>query len=528
MSGEEDAKTIWAVCPKNIHVSKKGAYEMSAGSESTKEPPRGNQQHSVAHGNLRSHCLSYLEVLSQSISVIAPSTVPAAVLGLIFAVSGNGTWFSFLLGVIGLLFVSANINQFARRSASPGSLYTYVVKGLGPGAGVLSGWALLFAYMLTGMSTLCGFATLGSLLLEKIGIHANVIVLFAFSTALSCYIAYRDIQLSAKTMLALEAFALGTILVLGILIWRDQGFVLDTTQLTLEGATPSGIIAGIVLVVFGFSGFESSASLGQEAKDPLRTIPRSIVQSVVLSGAVFIFMTYVTVLAFRGTGADLGESEAPLAFLADRMGLGFLGTIVNVGALVSFFACTLASINSTARIVFSMARHGLFYDSLGEAHQTNDTPYIAIVLSALITFVIPTGVYLSGVSAFDAQGHFGTLCSFGFLLVYILISIAAPLYLKSIGRLNKAAWFNSVVGTGFMILPFLGTVGIPGSTLFPLMEFPNDVLLGVFVTYMLIGLGWFVLQKARQPDLVPAMRVDIDAVELQFAEVENVRNRLAR
>ena len=104
--------------------------------------------------NLKRHCLSYAEVLSQSISVIAPSTVPAAIFGLIFAVAGNGTWMSFLLGMIGMVFVSYNINQFARRSASPGSLYTYIVKGLGSTAGVLGGWALLFGYMLTGISTL--------------------------------------------------------------------------------------------------------------------------------------------------------------------------------------------------------------------------------------------------------------------------------------------------------------------------------------------------------------------------------------
>jgi amino acid transporter len=378
------------------------------------------------------------------------------------------------------------------------------------------------------MSTLCGFAIIGALLLGQIGIHAPILVLFALGTALSCYIAYRDIQLSAKTMLALEAFALGTILVLGTLILWDKSFALDAKQFTLEGATPSGIIGGIVLVVFAFSGFESSASLGQEARDPLRTIPRSITQSVVLAGLVFIFMAYVIVLGFQGTGADLGESEAPLAFLANRMGVGFLGTLVNIGALVSFFACTLASINSTARIVFSMARHGLFYDSLGEAHATNETPYIAIVLSALITLLVPAGLYLSGVSAFASQGHFGTLCSFGFLLVYMLISIAAPLYLKSIGKVNKAAWIYSFTGIGFMVLPFVGSVGIPGSTLFPPMEFPNNVLLGVFVAYMVVGLGWFALQKARQPDLVPAMRTDIDAIDLQFAEVENVRNGLAR
>lgn len=86
------------------------------------------------HG-LKKECLSYGEVLAQSVSVIAPTTVPAAVLSFAYGAAGKGTWLSFLLAMIGLLFVGINVNQFARRSASPGSLYSYIVKGLGPTAG---------------------------------------------------------------------------------------------------------------------------------------------------------------------------------------------------------------------------------------------------------------------------------------------------------------------------------------------------------------------------------------------------------
>ncbi|WP_233258708.1 hypothetical protein [[Phormidium] sp. ETS-05] len=64
------------------------------------------------HG-LKPDCLPFSEVLAQSVAVIAPTTIPASNLGLIFALSGNGTWLSFLLGMIGLVFVSININQFA-------------------------------------------------------------------------------------------------------------------------------------------------------------------------------------------------------------------------------------------------------------------------------------------------------------------------------------------------------------------------------------------------------------------------------
>lgn len=98
---------------------------------------------------LRPSCLSYSEILAQSVSVIAPSTVPAALLGLIFARAGNATWLSFLIGSLGLVLVSLNISQFARRSASRGSLYSDIVQGLGPKAGVTGGLALLFGYMTT-------------------------------------------------------------------------------------------------------------------------------------------------------------------------------------------------------------------------------------------------------------------------------------------------------------------------------------------------------------------------------------------
>ena len=97
------------------------------------------------HG-LKPDCLSFGEVLAQSFAVIAPTTIPASNIGLIVALAGNGTWLSFLLGLIGLVLVSVNINQFASRSASPGSLYAYIAKGLGPTAGVVCGWSLVLYF----------------------------------------------------------------------------------------------------------------------------------------------------------------------------------------------------------------------------------------------------------------------------------------------------------------------------------------------------------------------------------------------
>lgn len=469
---------------------------------------------------LKRECLSYSEVIAQSISVIAPSTVPAAVLGLIFASSGNGTWLSFLIGMTGLVFVSFNINQFARRSASPGSLYTYIVKGLGPTAGVLSGWSMLLAYLFTGMSTLCGFAIFGQTFLSHIGIHTHILTLFAVGVAAGCCIAYKDIQLSAKLMLVLEGVSIVAILLLGLIAWAHKAFAIDTSQLTLQGATPGGITMGIVLVVFGFSGFESATSLGAEAKDPLRTIPKSVIQSTILAGLFFIFMAYVEVLGFSGTSIDLGKTEAPLDFLAHHAGVDFLGVLISLGALLSFFSCTLACINSTARVFFAMAHHGVLHDALAEAHESNQTPHVAIALSALITFLVPASLHVFGVKVFDAQGYFGTICSYGFLLVYILVSIAAPVYLYRLRKLRSMDILYSVLGVGFMMLPVVGTIGIPGSNLFPVPEFPNNVFPWLFLLYLTAGCGWFIFQRVRSPKILRKMRQSVEAIHVRYSDVD--------
>ena len=449
-------------------------------------------------GALRRSCLSYSEVLAQSVSVVAPSTVPAALLGLIFARAGNATWVSFLLGVVGLTLVGLNINQFARRSASPGSLYTYVAEGLDPTAGLAAGWALLFAYALTGMSTLCGFAVIANVLLNQLlGVHVGVIGLFGLGAFASFYVAFRNVQLSAKMMLAFEGLSMLVVLLLGGITWASQSFAVDTSQLTLAGATPGGALAGEVLVIFGFSGFESSTALGGEARNPLQSIPRSVLQSVVLAGFFFISTSYAVLLGFQRSGQSLADCEAPLTVLATSLGWAGLGKLIDVGILLSFFSCTLGSINATARILYAMAREGIVSNLLGQAHAENRTPHVAVALSAFVTFIVPAALCAAGVGALDSQGYLGTLCSFGFIVVYILVSAAAPVFLASLGKLTKKAVVYSCGAIASMLLPIVGIIGIPGSVLFPSPGARGRLLVAIFTAYMAIGLGLLLYRRLR-------------------------------
>jgi amino acid transporter len=473
------------------------------------------------HG-LKPDCLSFKEVLAQSFAVIAPTTIPASNLGLIVALSGNGTWLSFLIGLIGLVFVSININQFASRSASPGSLYAYIVQGLGPTAGVICGWSLVLAYLFTGMSVLCGFASFSGVLFGHLGIHFSSITLLSIGAGIAWYAGYKDIQLSATAMLWLEAISLISIAILGFLIWQHQGFALDMSQLTLEGVTPGHLATGLVLVLFGFSGFESATSLGDEAKKPLKTIPKAVMGSVILAGVFFIFMTYVEVLAFSSAGMSITEAEEPLGFLSRQIGMGWLGEVIAIGALFSFFACVLGSINPAARIFLTMARHGLFPASLGTTHLANKTPHVAVTICSFLVFLIPAILSFFQIKLFQSMGYLGAMCSYGFLTVYILISLAAPIYLHKIKKLRVRDLVFSLCAIAFMLIPFLGSVGIPGSKLFPPPEAPYNIFPYLFLIYLALTSGWFIWQKSRFPAITKSMKRNMEEIQQQFATPEQI------
>lgn len=472
-----------------------------------------------AHG-LKPNCLSFGEVLAQSFAVIAPTTIPASNLGLIVALAGNGTWLSFTLGLIGLVLVSLNINQFASRSASPGSLYSYIAQGLGPMAGVVCGWSLVLAYLFTGMSVLCGLANFSTALFSHIGLHPASISLLAMGAGIAWYAAYKDIQLSAVAMLWLEGISLVLIVVLAIIIWAHQGFALDMAQLTLQDVHPGQVAMGLVLVMFGFSGFESATSLGDEAKSPLKTIPRALLGSVVLAGFFFVSTAYIEILGFHGTNVSITDSEAPLTFLSQQAGVGLLGDLVAIGALFSFFACVLGSINPAARIFFMMARHGLFHASLGSTHAANRTPHNAVTLCSLILFSIPAVMAFHGVKLFESMGYLGAIASYGFLTVYILISIAAPVYLHKINKLKRRDLLTSAAAVLFMMLPLLGSIGIEGSTLFPVPEAPYSFFPYLFMLYLAVTCGWFTIQRLRFPGLARRMQRHIHEMHDQFVHRE--------
>src|ERR1700761_5293438 len=229
---------------------------IEATSPTTASPPSSAGPH---HG-LKARALGFPTVLAQSVALISPTMTAVLIIPLCFADSGQGTWLAYAFGTLMLLFVVFCLNQFAKRSALPGSMYGYTAKGLGPVAGVMSGWSLIWCYLFIGIAGLTGFSIFAAQLFSSMGVHGAIppVLFFCLSAAVCWFIAYKDIKVSSLLTLLFEAASMACIAALACVILFKHGFTVDTTQLKVHGLTIHDLSLALVITVFSLVGFESA------------------------------------------------------------------------------------------------------------------------------------------------------------------------------------------------------------------------------------------------------------------------------
>jgi len=454
--------------------------------------PAGPGQIKTGEYGLRGEALSPMETLAQSVSTIAPTSTPAATIPLVAALAGNGTWLAYLLAMAAILLVAWCISRFARYSASPGSLYTYANMILPPWLSAVAAWSLLLAYVATGSSVIGGFYHYANLLfIDAIGRGFSGAALALLVTGVSMWIAWRDVKISARLMLWIEAISLLLIVAVVTLVLVRHGFHVDPGQLHLTAMTGGGLRLGLVLALFSFVGFESATTLGAEARNPLKTIPRVVIESAVIAGLFFIVSAYSEVLGFHVAGQDLGTSEAPMHVLAGVARVPALGILIDIGAAVSLFAGTLGCITAAARVLLLMAHNGLAHGTFRTTHARNETPTFA-VLATGIAAVLPVAVLAyRGSSGLDVYGWMGSLATYGFIVTYALVCIALPRYLRDHGAFHPGA----------QIVPWLAFLAMLSAlvgNLYPVPEGPYGKLPYIYLVYLTAGLLWFFWQNRKQ------------------------------
>jgi len=441
---------------------------------------------------LQQHVLSPMETLAQSISTIAPSTTPTLTVPLIFALCGVGAGLAYVIAIVAVVLVALCVASFAKESASPGSLYSYAHSSLPPVFSAMTAWALFFAYVMTAASVIGGFLNYSYVVLEDLhaglAAHVSPTLLTVIVAGGAMSVAYRDIKISARLMLWIEAVSVCLItIVIGITLWK-HGLHVDKTQFELRGVSMQQVRMGVMLAIFSFVGFESATTLGSEAREPLKTIPRAVILSTLLAGLFFLLCVYGEVLGFHGSATTLDNSAAPFHYLSTQAGIGPAGMLIDIGVLVSMFAATLACVIAASRVLLLMAHHGLTHSKLGVTHVRNETPGFASILAALLAFLPVAVLVHRGVGGADIYGWMGTLAVFGFLTAYTLAAVALAVHLKKERRLTVRVMLLSAAAVVAMIAGLLGN-------LFPVPPAPYRYFPYIYGAYLVLAMGWYWIDR---------------------------------
>ncbi len=453
---------------------------------------------------LRTGALGLLEVVGQSLAVIAPTTTPALNISVVAGLAGIGCSMAYFVGTLGVVIVAASVGILAARHPEAGAYFVYIGRTFGPLAGAMAGWAMVSAYLFTGVAVTLSFVIFLGNLLSVFGIRLNlpvtILIMVLFIAAVT-YAAYRDVKLSSRVGLLLEVLSIGIIISITALIVRSQGTVVDPVQLDIGSLHYGSIFSALPFVIFSFVGFESSATLAKESVNPRKNVPLAVIGCAAFAGIFFTAIAYFMVFGMHDQTAILGTSSAPFGDVAVRAGLGWASSIVYFAALISVFACSLACINAAARLLYSMGKYRFLHRSMGLVHDTHKTPHRAVVMCGLLLLGCCAGLLPLGL--LNAFGYAGTFASFGFVVVYLMLCIVAPMDLRRTNEMKSRHVLLGIAGAALMMFVIVGSV-------YPVPDYPYNRLPYIFFGYLAVGFAWFATLKARSPGTLASIQHDME------------------
>ncbi len=395
----------------------------------------GLRRRSPVHGLDRRN-LGPVEVLAQSVSSAAPAAGMATVPAIVATSAGTATVWSFVLATALAVLVGTCIGSFTRRMAAAGSLYSLTAKGLPPAAAFASGAALLAGYTVLVMAALTGAAIYLQSLLARFGGPASPVVgavIVVVLAAVAAVPVLRGVRLSARIVLAVEAVSIALMLtIFGVLLGSAPLPVPDGAAETGLG----GVAAGVLPALAAFIGFEAATTLGVEARRPFRSVPRAVAghrRGRRGAGGRRRLHAGHALRRRPRPGSPSRSSRSPGP--GGRPGWPLL---LDIGIATSFVACTLATGNALVRVLFSMGRDGIAPRVLGATHRRYRTPHVAIAVALPVVAAVPAALFAAGVPGPEVLTVLLTVATAGYLVGYLLVCLAAPLFLRKIDELTVA------------------------------------------------------------------------------------------
>ena len=314
-----------------------------------------------------------------------------------------------LLGlVVAAVVAYCNATSSARLAAlypASGGTYVYGRERLGPFWGYLAGWSFV-----VGKTASCAAMalTVGAYVWPEQA-HAVAVAAVVALTAVN----YGGVQKSAwltRAIVAVVLAVLACVVVVCLGSGQSDAGRLDIG--TSDGI--GGVLQAAGLLFFAFAGYARIATLGEEVRDPARTIPRAIPVALGIALVVYVCVA-VAVLSVLGS-EGLGQASAPLADAVRAAGVPGLAPVVRVGAAVAALGSLLALILGVSRTTLAMARDRHLPGALAAVHPRFQVPHRAELAVGAVVAVLAATV--------DVRGAIG-FSSFGVLAYYAVANASA-------------------------------------------------------------------------------------------------------
>jgi len=462
---------------------------------------------------LRRNAIGLREALFQSITDMAPGAAIAASIPAGVAFAGGSLPLAVVFALIACLFCAWSIGQLARELPSAGSLATYAARGLHPAVGFLVAWGyVLVGWLIPPLVLLqLGFTVDGTLHTEFHGDTANLWWVWSILGALIILAAgYYGIRTSTRLGTILGVFEIAVFLVLAIFLVVHAGSNNTASVFTTKYTTPgfhgiSGVIAGSVFTILAFGGFEGAAPLAEETRNPRKNIPRAVLLSTLLIGALYVFTTYAVDVAF-GPAAfhnfTVGTTSASWVGIARSL-YGIFWFFVFLAIVNSTIANANAGVNVSSRTAYAMGRIRAFPGFLAHVNARHRSPVNSILAAFVLTVAITLGLGLPYTPA-TAFSMVGTGIVIPLVAIYILMNAACIGYFA-----RKRTGFNvlshliiPVLGIIVFVPAWLSAAGLPVFSFITALPPPISYMGPGVAGWMVVGIIYLIYLYRRDPQRV--------------------------
>ncbi len=441
----------------------------------------------VMKTELEADAIGLLGATMQAITHIAPAIAGFFFTGFIVSLAGVTAPLAYTIGFLLVLMLGSTLAQLSKHMPSAGGYYTYVSRGLNPRLGFLTSWMYILYSPVTGgpVAGMFGFIVQNELLSNwNIDVPWLWWVTILVFCPLTAFLQWEGIKISTRFMLitgGLEMIIVMALAITGFLIPPpgSPGISLDVFNPSLIPAG-EGFALAVVFTVQGLTGWEASAPLAEETKNPRRNVPLSVLLSIVLIGSFLVIVFWGVITGFGNDPAAIAKSpDLPALALAHRVwGAGWV--ILLFAFLNSALAVQIACANVGTRMWYGMARSGSFPKQLAKVHPVHKTPTNAILLEMVVNAVV--GLYVGFVFKPDTGFYLMT----GLILV-LAVSFAYIFANAAVVRLywmEHRSEFNWIL---HVVFPILST----GVLLYAIVKsFP---LVSPFDLAPIVDGGWFVV-----------------------------------